>query len=127
ADGRTRKVFGHLMDAHEAIPALTRIRFMTYDTDIGMNSFAQMPFDPQDGSWSNARDDTKYWFQPLQNVPQNKGFIRGLLQNAGVARPGVGVRLFDDAGTTQIASTTSGADGRYEFDDLPGGVYVAEF
>ena len=35
--------------------------------------------------------------------------------------------LFDKDGTTQLASTTSDADGHYEFDDLAAGVYVAQY
>jgi VCBS repeat-containing protein len=100
---------------------------MTYATATGMHSFAQMPFNPQDGTWTNNWDATHYWFQPLQDVGEAPGDFGGLLRNGGTALANVNVRLFGEDGTTQIGTTTSDANGHYLFEDLVAGIYVAEF
>jgi len=121
---------------------LPKIPFLTYASRNG--TFTATTFTDLDG-WqygtSEGPNDTpqQYWVTPPDVVPVALGKAGGFLWKdngalAGVFEPGVEqklagvtVRLFDEAGTTQLATTTTDANGAYEFDDLAAGIYVAEF
>jgi VCBS repeat-containing protein len=128
-EGRVRRAVG-LITPIAPIPAGTFINFMTYTSAVNLEAFTEFVIPPpaNQNDWSNDKDSTHYWLMPLGAIPVPPAKkLGGLLQDNAGALANVGVRLFDADGATQLASTTSGADGKYEFDGLDPGVYVVQF
>jgi hypothetical protein len=128
------QVIGNLLANNAKIDPRTTFTFLNRGNDPSNSAFAgragPIPYtDPDaDKNWLYGIDATTAWFQsPNVIIPEKKAKVGGLLQNGAGVLAGVGVRLFDKDGTTQLASTTSDADGHYEFDDLAAGVYVAQY
>ncbi|HEY1190969.1 MAG TPA: SdrD B-like domain-containing protein, partial [Gemmata sp.] len=144
---RTRAAIVTLWPVRELIPAGTKFNFLTTGqaTQGYEAPYLYKAIDPKFGSWEFGLDagpgdnPKKYWIKPLQDIDPKKGKVGGLLFRdngavAGVFEPGVEsvlsgrtVRLFDETGTTQLASTTTDSNGEYLFDDLTAGTYVVAF
>jgi hypothetical protein len=141
--GRTRKVFGNVLPVHAAIQAQHKFPFLTYSHRPNNDRFAQEVFDAADGNWEYGTTDDvnpqEYWVRPLQDIAAAQGRIGGLLwldtgAVAGIFEPGVEnklanipVELRDETGNNVVDSTTSNANGEYEFNNLPAGLYFIKF
>lgn len=111
--------------------------FLTYASNVNPGDFDQFAGVAQ--TWAQGRDANKYWLKPTAPMNGNKGNVGGQVWRdngavAGVFEPGTEatlagrtVRLFDAAGATQLASTTTNSAGRYLFQNLDAGSYVVQF
>ncbi|MBY0460122.1 MAG: hypothetical protein K2V38_22630, partial [Gemmataceae bacterium] len=140
---RDRSATGVVLPAHAAIAANAEVPFLTFGSKAGQFGQGKAVVDPNVGNnqytWTADSNDTKYWYKLQQAIPAVPAKMGGLLFRdngalAGVFEPGteallagIVVRLFDATWTTQLASTTTGADGRYEFATLSAGSYVVAF
>lgn len=133
-----RRVQGYLV-AGDAIPANSIVPFLAYTNTDGEYFLKAgepgAPIEPPTG-WTGGR----FWFQsPNAVINERKGKVGGKAWDdngaiAGVFEPaveggraGVVVRLLDSFGMMQIATTTTDANGAYEFPNLTAGTYVVEF
>jgi hypothetical protein len=142
-----RLLTGTLLAAHRAIAANTEIPFLTYAEREGdffvKAGEADLPVTLPGENWQFGRSEAvapmRSWFKPTAAIAEVKGKVGGKawVDNGAVAgvfesgvesgMSGVTVRLYDSTGMTIIATTTTAADGTYEFADVPAGTYVVEF
>lgn len=135
-------VIGVLQLAHDGFEAGTRLTFLHADGKL-VGTFAMKSPPP---NWSYGQDDNAdpnmnhdAWFISADEQAANgkiggkvwdddAGLARGVLEpgaEGGLA--GIVVQLLDAAGTTEIASTETAADGTYSFDNLPADSYTVAF
>lgn len=139
--GRVREALGDVLAKHAKIEKNKELTFLTYNTKAGNFSWAAVaPVAPSTFPWASDSNNSRYWFiTPDQDIDAKLGKIEGKAFRdngalAGAFEPGAEavlagrtVRLFDEAGTIELASTTTDADGTYLFDDLDAGTYVVAF
>jgi VCBS repeat-containing protein len=124
-----------LLAANKAIEANTEIEFLHYGSRT--NDFVTITLP---AGWDANKNTTKYWFKsPNVLIPANTGKVQGRLFRddgavagafeSGTEDPmvGVAVNLRDATGATVLDTTTTDANGEYEFDGLDPGVYLVEF
>lgn len=137
------KVVGGLMDVHNKITVNDKINFLTYPTGTlvgnATDKFVEVVPPLVPSKWDYGYTNTDYWFKPTEEIASNAGKLGGFLfrDNGAVAGAfesgtedklsGITVRLRDVTGANVLATTTSDANGEYQFTDLDAGMYVVEF
>ncbi|MDY3559962.1 Ig-like domain-containing protein [Gemmata sp. JC673] len=137
--GSERVLVATLAQSHAALGVNDVIGFLTYTSRVNGGDFTIFDGVADDPNWSKGQDASKYWLKPNVAIGAVKGKLGGRVWRddeavAGVFEPGdeavlAGrtVRLFDEAGTTLLASTITDVNGQYLFDNLDVGTYVVEF
>ena len=124
-----RSVFTHVLDKNDAITAAdNKYPFLTYAARSGDFTVDARTSDP--AGWIYGQDEggspQQYWVKPNADVAARKAAINGHLRQGTGLVMGALVKLLDATGT-QVAATTTGADGAYQFANVSPDVYSVQF
>ncbi|MFZ2960097.1 MAG: carboxypeptidase regulatory-like domain-containing protein [Candidatus Ozemobacteraceae bacterium] len=102
-----------------SLSLIVTLFFITFGLFFAMTGCS--PSSGEYGAFSlNGNQDTD---KPAQQTPVLTADITGLVTASGTPTPNLGVRVFNEAGTTKVGETLTTADGSFLIQGLPAGTY----